>query len=182
MFNYPVSTCWLIDCALAHNKLLQEVQKLSETEMPYFIWRYSGKIQVLEDIIKTHNSAVMSFIDTLEAHKFQCNKILDHMINSADMKSDKQSWWVKWGAIHKIFNFLFGSGDENSETIRQIKSYLEILEQNQIPLGDELMRQLEMINKSNVQISRNRAVLNMLNRKLLQHNHSMAFVTEGLKA
>ena len=44
------------------------------------------------------------------------------------------------------------------------------------------MRQLEMINESNVQISRNRAVLNMLNRELLQLNHSMAFVTEGLKA
>ena len=38
-----------------------------------------------------------------------------------------------------------------------------------------------MINESNVQISRNRAVLNMLNRELLQLNHSMAFVT-GLKA
>ena len=44
------------------------------------------------------------------------------------------------------------------------------------------MRQLEMINESNVQVSRNRAVLNMLNRELLQLNHSMAFVTEGLKA
>ena len=48
-------------------------------------------------------------------------------------------------------------------------------------LGDELMRQLEMINESNVQISRNRSVLNILNRELLQLNHSMAFVTEGLK-
>ena len=44
------------------------------------------------------------------------------------------------------------------------------------------MRQLEMINESNVQISRNRAVLNMLNRELLQLNHNMAFVTGGLKA
>ena len=44
------------------------------------------------------------------------------------------------------------------------------------------MRQLEMINESNAQISRNRAVLNMLNRELLQLNHSIAFVTEGFKA
>ena len=64
----------------------------------------------------------------------------------------------------------------------QIKSNLEILEQNQKTLGNKLMRQMEMINESNVQISRNRAVLNMLNRELLQLNHSMAFVTEGLKA
>ena len=124
----------------------------------------------------------MSLIDTLEAHMFWLNKILDHMTTSTDIKSDKQSQQVKQGAIHKIFNFLFGSGDDNSETIRQIKSNLEILEQNQKTLGDELMRQLEMINESNVQISRNRAVLNMLNREILQPNHSMAFVTEGLKA
>ena len=73
------------------NKLLQEVQKLSEKEMPYFIQRYSGKQQVLEDIFKTCKSEVMSLIDTLEAHKFQFNKIVDHMTTSADMKSDKQS-------------------------------------------------------------------------------------------
>ena len=73
------------------NKLLQEIQKLSETEMPYFIQRYSGKQWVLEDLFKIHKSEVMSLIDTLEAHKFQFNKILDHMTTSADMKSDKQS-------------------------------------------------------------------------------------------
>ena len=149
--------------------------------MLYFIQRYSGKQIVLEDIFKTHRSEVMSLIDTLEAHKFQFNKISDHVTTSVDMKSDKQSQQVKRGAIHKIFNFLFGSGDDNSETIRQIKSNLEILEQNQKTLGDELMRQMEMINENNVQISRNRAVLNLLNRELLQLNHSMAFVTEGLK-
>ena len=118
------------------NKLLQEVQKLSETEMPYFIQRYSGKQQVLEDIFKTHKSEVMSLIDTLEALKFQFNKILDHMTTSADMKSDKQSQWqVKRGAIHKIFNFLFGSGDDNSETIRKTKCNLGILEQKQKNVG-----------------------------------------------
>ena len=72
---------------------------------------------------------------------------------------------MKQGAIHKIFNFLFGSGDDNSETRRQIKSNLEILEQNQKLLGDELMRQLEMINKSNVQISRNRAVFEYVKQR-----------------
>ena len=59
--------------------------------MPYFIPRYSGKQQVLEDIFKTHKSEVMSLVDTLEAHKFQFNKILDHITTSVDMKCDKQS-------------------------------------------------------------------------------------------
>ena len=86
------------------------------------------------------------------------------------------------GAIHKIFNFLFGSGDDNSKTIKQIKSNLKVLEQNQQTLGNELMRQLEMINESNIQISRNCTVLNSLNRDLIQLDHSMRMVTEGLKA
>ena len=84
--------------------------------------------------------------------------------------------------IHSIFNFFFGSGDSNSETINQIKDNLEILQQNQQVLGDELMRQLEMIDNSNVQISQNQAVLIMLNRDLLQLNNSMNSLSEGLKA
>ena len=43
------------------------------------------------------------------------------------------------------------------------------------------MRQLEMINESNIQISRNQAVLNSLNRSLIQLDHSMKTVTEDLK-
>ena len=43
------------------------------------------------------------------------------------------------------------------------------------------MRQLETINESSIQISRNQAVLNSLNRDLIQLDHSMKTVTEGLK-
>ena len=53
------------------------------------------------------------------------------------------------------------SGDDKSETIKQIKTNLEILEQNQQTLGNELMKQLEMIDESNIQISRHCAVLNI---------------------
>lgn len=44
------------------------------------------------------------------------------------------------------------------------------------------MRQLEMIDSSNVQISQNRAVLNMLSRDLIQLNNSMNSVSKGIKA
>ena len=44
------------------------------------------------------------------------------------------------------------------------------------------MRQLEMINENNAQILRNRAILNNLNRDLIQLDHSMKTVSEGLKA
>ena len=124
----------------------------------------------------------MSIIHTLEAHKLQFNKCLDHMTTTTDENPNKKTRQVECGAIHKIFNFLFGSGDDNSKTIKQIKSNLKVLEQNQQTLGNELMRQLEMINESNIQISRNCTVLNSLNRDLIQLDHSMRMVTEGLKA
>ena len=44
------------------------------------------------------------------------------------------------------------------------------------------MRQLEMIDSSNVQISQNRTVLNMLSRDLIQLNNSMNSVSKGIKA
>ena len=39
-----------------------------------------------------------------------------------------------------------------------------------------------MIKESNAQISRNRAIFNNLNRDLIQLDHSMKMVSEGLKA
>ena len=71
------------------NKLLLEFTKLSKTEMPYFSRRYSDKQTVLEDIFKTHKQEVMHLIQTLEAHKYQFNKILDHMTTSTDINHDK---------------------------------------------------------------------------------------------
>ena len=44
------------------------------------------------------------------------------------------------------------------------------------------MIQPEMISDSNIQISRNHVVLNILNRDLIQLNHCMNTVAEGLKA
>ena len=44
------------------------------------------------------------------------------------------------------------------------------------------MKQLEMINESNIQISRNHAVLNILNRDPIKLNHSMNTVAEDLRA
>ena len=73
------------------NKLLLEVTKLSEAEMPYFIRQYSNKQTVLEDIFKTHKQEVISLIQTLEAHKLQFNKLLDHMTTSTDVNPGKQS-------------------------------------------------------------------------------------------
>ena len=150
--------------------------------MPYFIRRYREKEDNLRDIFDTHKEEATHLIDMLEAQKLKINKILDHMSPTEELKPDQKPRRVKRGLIHSIFNFFFGSGDSNSETINQIKSNLDILEQNQQILGDELMRQLEMIDNSNIQISQNRAVLKMLSRDLMQLNNSMNSVSEGIKA
>ena len=73
------------------NKVLLEVTKLSKTEMPYFIRRYSDKQNILEDIFKTHKQEVMSLIQALEAQQYQFNRILDHMTTSTEINIDKQS-------------------------------------------------------------------------------------------
>ena len=77
------------------NKLYTEVTKLSETEMTYFIRRYSGKQSALEDIFETHKKEVASLIQTLEVHKTQFNKLLDHMTTSSTTDTTKQARQVK---------------------------------------------------------------------------------------
>ena len=83
----------------------------------------------------------------LDAHKLKLTKILDHMTTFISPQPEQKPKCAKWGLICSIFNLLFGSGDSNSEIINQIK------------------RQLEMVDNRNVQISQNRAVLNMLIRE-----------------
>ena len=156
------------------SRLLSEISKLSETEMPYFIRRYNEKENTLLDLFKAHKEEAVQLTRMLENYKLKFDKLLDHMSSKHSTRRSKQS------VIHSIFNFLFGSED-NSETIQQIKSNLEILEQNEQNLGDELMRQLELIDKSNIQITQNRAVINTLNRELIQLNNSLNSVSEGLK-
>ena len=34
-FNYPASTCWLIDCALAHNSCLTKIEKKQVRDLLY---------------------------------------------------------------------------------------------------------------------------------------------------
>ena len=156
------------------SQLLTEISKLSETEMPYFIRRYNKKENTLLDLFRAHKEEAIQLTQILENYKLKFDKLLDHMSSKHSKRRSKRS------VIHTIFNFLFGSED-NSETIQQIKSNLDILEQNEENLGDELMRQLELIDKSNIQITQNRAVINTLNRELIQLNNSLNSVSKGLK-
>ena len=55
------------------------------------------------------------------------------------------------------------------------------MQENEQNLGDELMRQLEFIDKSNIQITQNRAVINTLSQELIQLNNSLNSVSEGIK-
>ena len=97
--------------------------------MPYFIQRHKEKEDSLRDIFQTHKKEATHLIQMLEAQKFKFNKMLDHMSLTDDTKPDQKTRQVKQGLIHSIFNFFFGSGDSNSETINQIKDNLDILEQ-----------------------------------------------------
>lgn len=163
------------------NKLIDEITNLANTTPPYWILEYHMQEQEnLDRLFEVHRNEAQSLVAIIEDQKQHFNKLLDH-ITTHDETVDKPRR-VKRGLIHKVFNFLFGSGGSDQETINQIKKNLEILEDNQNMLGDELMRQLEMISDNNLQISKNRDVLNTLNRELLQMNRSLSTIALDVQA
>ena len=130
----------------------------------------------MHNLFHSHEEEARHLIRMLENYKIKFDKLLDHMTTEDPKRRSKRS------VIHSIFHFLFGSGDsDNSETIQQIKNNLDILEQNQQNLGDELMQQLEMIDKSNIQIGQSRAVINALSRELIQLNNTLNTVSDAVK-
>ena len=84
-------------------------------------------------------------ISMLENYRQKFDKLLDHVSMSDSKRRTKRS------VIHTIFNWIFGSRDNgNSETIKQIKNNIDILQENEQNLGDKLMRQLEFIDRVGV--------------------------------
>ena len=60
-------------------RLLTEISKLSQTEMPYFIRRYREKEDTLRSIFETHKQEATHLIEMIDAQKLTFNKILDHL-------------------------------------------------------------------------------------------------------
>ena len=157
-------------------KLLSEISKLSKTELPYYTRKYNEKENTFRNLFRSHMNEATHLISMLENYRQKFDKLLDHVSMSDSKRRTKCS------VIHTIFNWIFGSGDNgNSEMIKQIKNNLDILQENEQNLGDELMRQLEFIDKSNIQITQNRAVINTLSQELIQLNNSLNSVSKGIK-
>ncbi len=158
------------------NDLVNEIANLTTTDIPYYIRIHSERAQEFEAIYESHKNEAMNLVSTLEKMKFQFNKILDHMeeYNSGDHRE-------KRGVVQKVFDFLFGSSGADAATVEQIKQNLAILEDNQGAMSDELMRQLEIINGNNVQISKNRDLLNELSKDLTQLDSSIEYLSDHMK-
>ena len=152
------------------DKLINQINQLTQTEMPYYIRK--DQETGLRSVINIHKKEALNLIEMLENQKTSFNSIIDHF--KVPQETTRASR-TKRGLIHKVFDFLFGSGGADQETINQIRQNLEILENNQNILSEELMDQMELIQDNNVQISKNRAVLNTLNRDLIQMNHGCHF-------
>ncbi len=162
------------------SNLLQEISKLADTRLPYFMRSNDDSERALLDVIATHKKEAASMISMLEAHKLHFSKIIDHVTLATEDPVPKHRR-SKRGIILGFINWLFG-GNDNSETIKQIKENLNILEQNQETLGSELKRQLEMISNNNLEISKNRGLLNSLNKDFVKLNHSLGQVILELRA
>ena len=63
------------------NNLLSEISKLSETQMPYFIQRYTEKESTLHDLFHSYKEEARHLIRMLETYKTKFDKLLDHMTN-----------------------------------------------------------------------------------------------------
>jgi len=163
------------------NKLYAEISKLADTKLPYFMRTNDDSERALLNVIDNHKEEVVKMMAMLEAHKLHFSKIIDHVELATDDFSKTTAKRPKRSILLGIVNWLFG-GNDNSATIKQIKRNLEILEANQQTLGSEITRNLEMISNNNVEISKNRALLNSLNKELVQLNHSMSAVITGLRA
>ena len=74
-------------------RLLTEISKLSQTEMPYFIRRHREKEDTLRNIFETQKQEATHLIEMLDAWKLEFNKILDHL--SSDTNPEQNPRQVK---------------------------------------------------------------------------------------
>ena len=76
---------------------------------------------------------------------------------------------VKCGVITKVFNWLFG-GDDNSDTIRQLKSNIEILYNNDKLHSKQIQELFGLKNLMQYKVQHNRKLLQTLdsNIKILE--------------
>ena len=160
------------------NTLVNEIANLTTSDIPYYIRIHSERATEFESIYENHKKEAINLVAMLEAQKHQFNKIIDHMTDHDDLNLNNRE---KRGLIHKVFDFLFGSSGGDAATIEQIKKNLAILEDNQAVMSDELMRQLEIINGNNIQISKNRDLLNELSRELTQLDVSIEYLSDHMK-
>ena len=68
---------------------------------------------------------------------------------------------VKRGVITKVFNWLFG-GDDNSDTIRQLKSNIEILYNNEKLHSKQIQELFRLNNLMRYKVQHKRKLLQML--------------------
>ena len=72
---------------------------------------------------------------------------------------------MKCGVITKVFNWLFG-GDDNSDTIRQLKSNVEILYNNDKLHSDQIQELFGLNNLTQYEVQTNRKLLQKLDHNI----------------
>ena len=89
------------------------------------------------------------------------NKIVnpDRIENLNNVPIEDKGTRTKMSVVGSIFKWLFGGGDDGTETIKQLKTNIVILKQNQNLQQDQIKQLLKMNQLTAVQTLKNRKLL-----------------------
>ena len=79
----------------------------------------------------------------------------------------------KRSVVGSIFKWLFGGGDDSSETTKQLKENIKILKQNQNLQQDQIKQLLKINQLTTVETTRNQKLLKDLTKNMIQLNFTV---------
>ena len=117
-----------------------------------------------QDMIQDILNEIYILVETLKCIMQHYNKILK-TIQPNIVLNLTQPTRTKCGIITKVFNWLFG-GNDNSDTIRQLKSYVEILYNNDKLHSDQIQELCGLNNLTWYEVHTNRKLLQKLDHNI----------------
>ena len=116
---------------------------------------------MMQDILNKVNLSVETLKHIIQHHNETLKTIQPNIV----LSNLKQSVRMKQGIITKVFNWLFG-GDDNSDTIRQLKPNVEILKNNDKLHLDQIQELFGLSNLTRYEVQTNRKLLQKLDHNI----------------
>ena len=131
---------------------------------------------MIQDILNERNILVETLKHIIQHHNETLKAIQPNIVLS-NLKQPARS---KQGIITKVFNWLFG-GDDSSDTIRQLKSNVEILYNNDKLHSDQVQELFCLNNLTRYEVHTNRKLLQKLNHNVKALEAKLSFCKRMFK-